>query len=456
MLFNRQIYLDVKSMLFIGLPLVCNNLSSIGVAVADTVMTSRIGSEHLAAIALGSGVWISFFLLGVGTLMSIGPTTAQNFGAKKFEAIDATCKQGFWLATFISILVVFAMRSFEPILHLMKIELGVIFLTQRYLDYLSWGVPAAFLYHTLKQTSEGVGRTLPIMVIMFVAFPINIILNYFFINGFASFEPMGASGSGLGSAIAFWLMFFALAIYVFKSDKYSDFLKSDRLLHSLNTKILKELVALGFPIGMNLFFQSALFTSAALILGSMGSAILAAHQIVLNWCALVFMVPLGVAMSLTVLVGQSMGEGHPVKAKRIGITGIFFCFLISLFSVAITLFNGLTIARFYSGDQEIIAVVMKLFMVAAFLQVGDAVQTAATFSLRGLKDTKIPMLLSAFNSVVIGFIGALFLGVVCDFRELGVWTGLSLSLILTAIILSIRFFNISTKLTKNSSINLNT
>ena len=142
---------DLTAVFYLGIPLVFNNVSSIGVNVADTLMASAMGPKQLAAIALGSGVWISLFLLGLGILMSIGPTVAQHYGAKRYRSIERDTKQGFWLAVGIGFILIIVMRSFYPIYGWVGIDQEVSILAQGYLDGLSWGVFGALGYHTLKQ-----------------------------------------------------------------------------------------------------------------------------------------------------------------------------------------------------------------------------------------------------------------------------------------------------------------
>ena len=201
---------DLGIIFRVGLPLIINNVSSIGVTVADTLMASTLGATQLAAVAIGSGIWIALFLLGLGTIMAIGPTVAQHFGAGRGHEIGDDTRQGFWLGLVISVIIVVAMRSIEPLLLMMGIATDVCTLAQGYLDALSWGVFAAYAYHTLKQMSEGVGRTVPIMVVMAVALPINIALNYTFMldasvrRSLARWVAVSATGSASGSCSRCW------------------------------------------------------------------------------------------------------------------------------------------------------------------------------------------------------------------------------------------------------------
>lgn len=435
---STQVKADLGAIFTVGGPLVINNLSSIGVNVADTLMAARLDPTQLAAVAIGSGVWIAYFLLGLGTIMALGPTVAQHFGGGRYADIGHDTRQGFWLSLIVSVLVIVAMRNVEPGLLWMGIDATVAVLAQGYLDAMSWGVIGAYGYHTLKQMSEGVGRTVPIMAVMGIALPINILLNYTFMYGRFGAEPLGAVGCGLGSGISLWLMFIMLALYTSRSTHYQRF-DIWRRLERPDPVALKRLVVLGLPIGLSLFMQSGLFTVLALLMGTLGTAALAAHQVVLNYSGLVFMIPLGLGMAITVVVGQAVGRQDVAGAARIGYTGIAVCASISLFFGATTFIFAEVITRAYISDPEVITLSIVLFKIAALLQVGDATQVAAAFALRGLKDTRVPMILNAFNYWGVGFTLAYGLGIYLDFGARGIWLGLTAALWTAAILLTGRF-----------------
>ena len=446
MLRLTQVKADLGAIFAVGGLLIVNNISSIGVNVADTLMAARLGSTQLAAVAIGSGVWIAYFLLGLGTIMALGPTVAQHFGGGRFTEIGYDTRQGFWLTLVVSAVVIVAMRSVESGLLWMGIDPTVSVLAQGYLDAMSWGVIGAYSYHTLKQMSEGVGRTVPIMTVMGVVLPINILMNYAFMYGRFGAEPLGAVGCGLGNGISFWLMFIMLALYTSRSTHYRRF-ELWRGLERPDPVALRRLVVLGLPIGLSLFMQSGLFTVVALLMGTLGTAALAAHQVALNYSGLVFMMPLGLGMALTVVVGQSVGRLDVAGATRIGFTGIALCTSISLFFGATTFIFAETITRVYVSDPEVVAISIMLFKLAAVLQIGDATQVAAAFALRGLKDTRVPMILNVFNYWGVGFTLVYGLGFYFEFGASGIWIGLTSALWTAAVLMIGRFVIVTRRMT---------
>jgi MATE family multidrug resistance protein len=443
----KWVYLgrDLRRILAIGLPLVANNLSSIAINVADTRMASELGTSQLAAVAIGSGIWIALFLLGLGVIMALGPTVAQHYGAGRLEEIGHETRQSLIVGLGLSVVVFFAMRSLEPFLVHLGIDPEVSGLAQEYLSMLSWGVFAAYGYHTFKQMSEGVGRAIPIMVVMCTMLPINVALNYVLMFGKFGIEPMGAAGCGLGNCISFWIMFFILVSYALTSSHYRSF-KIFRFSSWLDWSVLRRLVSLGMPIGLSLFLQSGLFTAIALLMATLGTVVVAAHQVVLSYSGLVFMVPLGLAMALTVCVGQDIGREDTKSAIRIGYTGLVACALVAGVSSVTTFFYAPIIAQLYTSDTSVIALSTHLFRLAALLQFGDGIQVAAAFALRGLKDTRVPLILNAVNYWGFGFVLAYVLGIIFGYGAIGVWLGLSLSLCTGAMLLTGRFVLLTRKM----------
>ncbi|MGE0857455.1 MAG: MATE family efflux transporter [Gammaproteobacteria bacterium] len=393
---------ELRALIALGAPLILNSLFSIGVSLGDTMMAARLGPTQLAGVALGNGLWIAAFLFGLGVVMALGPTVAQHFGAGRHAEIGPDLRQGLWLALAVAALVVAALRHMDPVFALFGIAPEVAMLAQGYLDHLCWGVPAAFAYHAFKQLHEGIGRTVPVMVVMAVALPVNVLLNYGFLFGRLGLPALGAPGCGLGTGITFWLMLTLLAGHARRALDQRQFALWARFDWP-DAAVMRRLVALGLPIGLSLLLQSGLFTVIALLIGRLGSAAVAAHQVALNVCGLVFTVPAGLAMALAVRVGQAAGRGDARAVRRIGTIGILLCGGCSGTAALVTWFLAAPIVALYSQDPQVTAIALSLSPLAAALQFADGVQVATAFALRGLKDARVPLLLNAATYWGVGF-----------------------------------------------------
>ncbi len=442
--FLNHMVRDYKKILLVGLPLVFNNLSSIAINVGDTLMIARFSEVHLAAIAIGSSVWISLFLFGLGLIMAIGPLVAQFFGAKNFAAIKPITSQGFILASIIGLVIFIVMRNFLPIYLIFGIDSNTAELAQAYLRGLSIGVFPAFYYHVLKQVNEGMGRTIPILIVMVCCLPINLTLNYLFIYGGLGIPSFGVEGCGFGSGIVFWIMFGLLLIYSKFISTHSVF-HGDYIPSTFDRARLQTLLKLGYPIGLSLCLQTGLFSVLTLIVGRFGTIQASAHQIVLNYSGFVFMVPLGLSMAITVCVGQLIGKGELNASKQLAFHGILLCLIISILGSYISFFHPSLICSIYTDVPEVQNLAIPLLKIAAFVQIGDAMQTAASFALRGMKDTKIPMIMNFISYWVVGFSISYILGVVLDYGTKGVWLGLIAALLFAGICQMLRLVYLTNK-----------
>ena len=429
---------DLRALARVGWPLILNNLFGIGTTVADTLMIGRLGATQLAALAIGSSLWIGIFLGGLGVLMALGPTVAQHFGAKQYAAIGHDTHQAVWLALIITVVVVALLHAVTPLLTWLRIDAEVSRLAAGYLHALSFGVPGLYLYQVMRQMNEGIGRTIPIMIVTAIALVINIALSAILVFGLWGGPRLGVLGSGIGSALSYWCMCGLLAFYIVRTPFYAPF-DLWSVLRRPDPLALRRLVALGGPIGLSLLMQAGLFTALALLMGTLGKNYAAAHQITLNYAGLVFMVPLGLAFATAVLVGQAIGRRQPATALRVGKVGITLCLGIAAGFGLTTFLFAPCIARLYTQDAAVVSLAASLLTISAFLQVGDGTQSAAAGALRGLKDTRVPMVINGAIYWLVGFASAYSLGIGAGYGARGIWFGLALALCTAAIVLTWRF-----------------
>jgi multidrug resistance protein, MATE family len=435
---RARLGVDLRALIRVGWPLILNNLFSIGVNVGDTLMVGRLGATQLAALAIGSSLWIGIFLGGLGILMALGPTVAQHYGARRECEIGHDTRQAIWLSLVMSLLVVGVMLNVDPLLRWLQMDPEVRLLATSYLMALACGVPGIYLYHVLRQMNEGIGRTVPIMVVSGIALLINIALSYCFIFGECGAPRLGVIGSAVGSSISYWCMLAMMSLYVWSHPFYRRFHLWTEL-GAPDGVAIRRLLSLGGPIGLSLMLQAGLFTSLALLMGTLGSTYAAAHQIALNYAGLVFMVPLGLAFGTAVLVGQAIGRNAPREARRIGLLGIGVCCSIAATVGVMTYFCAPHIASVYTNDAAVAALASTLLTISAVLQMGDGTQSAAAGALRGMKDTRIPMLINGGIYWGIGFLTAYVLGIVFNWQAEGIWVGLALALCVAAVVLTLRF-----------------
>lgn len=437
---------EVKLLLVIALPIMGAQLAQSGMGVVDTLMVGRLGEDQLAAVALGTSIWTPLFLFLAGTLLGLTPFIAQWIGADTPEKIGPFAFQGFWLGFALSMLSVSVMYFHPDILRMMSVPEHLLPMVSDYMLGIMIGFPALGLYQTLRSYTEGLGFTRPVLIISVGMLIIDLLANWILIYGMGPIPALGVMGCGFATAIAMWSGVLLLGLIIWHHNRY----KATNLLHFPSFpkwQPLKEMSKVGVPIGIAIFFEVGLFTTIALFIARLGSTQVAAHQIALNVTSVTFMVPLSLAMALTVRVGNGLGSGGTDYGRRVSQVGIVCTVIASVFTASIMYFLPGVIARLYTDQQNVIDLAVILLHLAAIFQLSDALQVAASGALRGYKDTQIIMPITLFSYWVIGiglgFVLSLTDIIVPAMGVAGFWYGLIAGLSCAALLLGWRFYVIS-------------
>lgn len=431
----------------LAFPILLAQIALTGLGVVDTIMSGRVGTNDLAAVGLGTSIMLPVFMFATGVLLAITPIVSKAKGQNNSAVIPLYLFQGLWLALPLGVVSLVILMNLEWLLNLLSLNTQVYQLTQDYLFYIAFGMPGVALYQALRFFWEGLGKTLPTMWISFLALLLNIPLNAIFIYGWGPIDPMGAAGCGVASTIVMWAMFFIGVVYVLKSSEYKSYLKNYKILSVKTWQInwqegIKPILALGIPNSLALLFEVSLFSFIALFIAPLGALTLAAHQIALNFTSLSFMVPLSLAMALTVRVGNGFGEASRHKVHITLFTGFVWAIFTGLILAGISFFLRVQIVEIYTFDQQVLVIATILLIFAAMYQVFDAVQVCAAGALRGFHDTKITMWVTLISYWGIGLgLGYIFTYTDWIAQPMGVqgfWLGIVLGLTLAAILLSLR------------------
>lgn len=433
---------EARALILLGAPMVAHNLAHMGMQFTDTVMAGRLSAVDLAAVAVGGAIFTPIFVFIFGLLMAVSPTVAHLFGAGRYVRIGHYLRQAGWLALLAALLGVLGLYHGGALLRLAGIAPDVVPLAEGYMRAIAWGLPAACLYHVLRFTSEGVSHTRPLLGIAMLGLVLNIPANYVLIYGELGFPRLGAVGCGYASALVMWAMFIAMLLYMRRRDIYRRFRLFARFEWPQPAE-LRELVVLGLPIGVAIFMEVSLFATTSLLMATLGTVAVAAHQIAVNFSGMMFMVPLGLSMALTVRVGQAAGRGEPGQARFAGWTGIGVCGVFMLASAAFMLLFRRQIAELYTESGEVATLAAGLLVMSAIFQFSDGMQVAGAGALRGLKDTRVPMFMTVLAYWGVGFTLAWGLGIAAGYGPLGVWTGLIGGLSVAALLLNWRFWRLA-------------
>lgn len=420
-------------------PLVVNFLAVAGMSFADAVMAGRLGPRDLAAVAVGSSVWMLGFIFCLGFLMALSPIISQHYGAGRYELIGRYTRQAFWLSQVLGVSVMLvALFAVQPVFEFINIDIAFRDLTGGYVRAIYLGLPAIAIFLVLRFTTEGIGVTRPVMYASLFSLVCNVFGNYVLMYGKFGMPALGAVGCGVASAITMWLMTIALAIYIFRHPRYKP-LKIFSKVAPIRWPIFKELVSLGWPIMITISTESGLFAAISILIGTLGVNVAAAHQIALNFASTMFMVPLALSAAITVRVGHELGSGNVQGARFAGWVGIVFCGLfMSCAAIGMLLFRD-SVVQLYTTDKDVHAIAISLLFMAALFQVSDGIQIGAAGALRGYRDTRAPMAINTFAFWVLGFPCAYLAAKVFMLEPKFIWAGLVIALTTSAVMLTMRF-----------------
>jgi len=439
---SAQIRSDARTILRLGWPLIANNLANAGMTFADTVMAGQLGARELAGLAIGVSYYNFCFIFGLGALMALSPCVAHAYGAKDDLGVTRFFQQSWWIVLTLSVFMVSAMSQSRFVFELFDIDAEIMPIAVSYNHAISFGLPAFFGFFALRFTIEGMGITRPTMFIAFLGLAINVFGNWLFIYGHWGMPQLGAVGSAVATAISEWIMLLAMAVYVARNPafrRYNFFARFERPQRD----VLKQLLRIGLPIACSLTAEGGLFVVAALLTGSMGAITASAHQIALNYAALMFMIPLAMHSATTVHVGHALGRGDRATARTAGWVGIAMCGAVMFVSAIVIVLLNTRIAAMYTSDLAVRELAATLLLMAAIFQVSDGLQVGAGGALRGFKDTTVPMAMTLIAYWLIGFPTAYILGVQQGRGPVYVWLGLILGLSVAALLLNLRYRVIS-------------
>lgn len=421
----------------LAIPLVLGQLAAVAMNVVDTVLAGRHGALTLAGVAVGSAMWTLVILVLIGVLMAVPPSVSQLNGAGRRAEIGPLFRQAVWLSLALGVGLLVATSAGAPLLALLGIAEDVRPGAMAFLRAIAWGAPALALVLCFRYTSEGLGLTRPTMVFGIATLLALIPLGYWLMNGGFGLPGHGAAGLGAATAIVLWGQALAFGLWLHVGPGYRDLRLFGRFERP-DLHLLGQLLRLGLPLGVSVLMEGTLFVASALLIGSMGATAVAAHQVAINCASVLFMVPMGVAMATTVRVGFAAGADDHDGVRRACAAGFAIVAVTQLLSASLLLLAPVPIARLYTSEAAVLAAVPPLLMLAAVFQVSDGMQVAAAGALRGLKDTRLPMLITAFAYWGVG----MPLGALLAFRAghgaAGMWVGLVLGLTVAAVLLVLR------------------
>ena len=430
---------EIGATVRLAIPLILAQLAAIGSNVIDAVLSGHVSAHVLGAVAVGASLWSLAIVCGIGTMMSVPPSVAQLDGAGRRDEVGGVVRQALWLALAMGVLLWFAVRHAGPLIDLIGVAPSLRHDVERFLFAISWGAPALTCYFALRGLSEGLSLTRPSMYFSLGGLVLLVPLGYVLMFGKLGIPPQGAHGCGVATAIVLWLEMLAFGVYVIFRRNYRGLGLFDRFEWP-DLRRIGQLVHIGLPMAVTLLAEAGLFVATALIIATLGEDVIASHQVAINIASLFFMIPLGLAMAITVRVGNAVGRGDERGVRYAGLCGIGLTLVTQVFSAGLMLGLPHFIATLYTHEPKVIALAAQLIMLAGLFQFSDGVQVAANGALRGLKDTRVPMAITLFAYWMIGMPVGWWLAFHHGMGARGMWIGLIAGLSVAAVMLFTRFW----------------
>ena len=419
-------------------PVIIGQLGIIMMGVVDSLMVGKLGAAPLAASSLGGSSAFIVLIIGIGVTYAVTPLVAIAVGAGKFEDCGIYFRQSLLVNSILSIIIVVIIYFAADLIQYFDQPQEVQNQAADYMRIIGFSSIPLLLYQSYKQFIEGLSVMRPAMIITLIANLVNVFANWLLIYGNLGFPALGLNGAGWATFASRAFMALALMGFVM-NNKF--FKKYDVSFHfkSINWPVIKKILSLGLPSGIQYFFEVGAFAFAVVMVGWLGTAQLAAHQIAINLASISFMAVLGISVAGSIRVGNAVGMKDIAETRRAGFTASLLGASIMFGAGVIFILLRNFLPTLYVNDEVVISYASSLLVIAALFQISDGTQAVGIGILRGLTDVKFPTAITFIAYWIVGLPVGYLLGFTFKLGVQGVWIGLLLGLTTSAILLTLRF-----------------
>lgn len=429
---------ELKTLVTLALPMLLAQVAQVGTSFVDTVMAGGASKADLAAVALGSSLFVTIYVTLMGVMSALNPMIAQQHGAKATHEIGEMGRQGLWYGLFMGVIGMLIMwLAIAPFKAFFDLNQETLTITEHYIWFVGLAMPAAMIHRALHAYTSSLNRPRAIMIVSWICFAINIPLNWVFVYGKFGMPTLGGAGCGLATAIVFWVNVIILAVYIAKDVYFKPFGLTDKI-STPNLKTFAEITRLGTPIGLSFFVEVSLFTCIMFLVARLDGNTenyVAAQQIVISLTSIIYMLPQSMGIASTVRTGYYLGQQKPKRARYASGVAIFSAIIVSFITATFLIILRHPLADMYTDDLTVINLAASVILFAAAFQLVDAVQCVASYALRGYKVTNIPMVIHLIAFWGCGLIPGYLLAFHYEMGIYGFWTALVASLTVAAIFL---------------------
>jgi MATE family multidrug resistance protein len=421
-------------MLALAGPVVLAELGWMAMGTVDTLMVGRLGPAAIGSVGLGSTLFLVPAVFAIGLLLGLDTLVSQAFGAGRPRECRRWLVHGAYLAVLITVpLTAIGVGVLVPGLRHVGLDPEVEALSRPYLRTVTWSLLPLLLYATFRRYLQATDRAVPVTVALVSANAVNVVANWALIFGHLGAPALGVQGAAWATVVSrAWMALLLLAVI---ARTWRTAPATERPRFGLEAARLVRLARLGVPAALQLTLEIGVFAVATALAGRLDADSLAAHQIALTAASVAFMVPLGVSSAGAVRVGQSVGRGDPAGAAGAGWTALLVGTSFMALAAVVFVLLGEPLVTAFTADRTVIELGTGLLLVAAAFQLFDGVQVVSTGILRGLGDTRTPMVCNLAGHWAIGLPlgwGLCFPG---GLGVLGLWVGLAAGLTTVGVVL---------------------
>ena len=412
-------------------------------------MVGELGPAPLAAVSLANSLAFIAFCVGIGFTFAITPLIAEAHTSNNVARGKNYFQHGILMSFVLSMVLCVVLFLMKPLMYKMDQPPEVVEYASPYFDIIIYSMIPMLLFQAYKQFSDGMSQTQYPMRAAILANVINVLLNYLLIYGKFGFPRMELIGAGLGTLISRVLMLGFIMYIVHTKDVFAVFVDRIRVAN-FKKRFIAKVFNMGYPSALQMFFEVGMFAGGIILTGMIGTKAQAANQISLNLATMTYMVAVGLSVTATIRVGNQKGLKDFVSLKRIAMSVLLLMLIIDVFLAAGFILLKDVLPLLYIDDAEVIIIAAQLLIIAGLFQISDGIQVVFLGALRGLQDVKYPMIVTFVAFWIIGLPVSYYLGIKTELGSVGVWLGMLVSLTLSAIMLYLRFLNLSNKLIENN------
>jgi MATE family multidrug resistance protein len=432
---------EARAMLALSWPLVLTNVAQTAMTATDVMMMGHLGPNALAAGALGTNLYMAVLIFGIGVMAAVPPMISIELGRNRHAVreLRRTVRQGLWAAvTLVGPMWLFLWQA-EAILRAMGQDAALAKAAASYVRTLQWGLLPFFLFLVLRGFVASLQRPFAAFVVVLLAVGFNALANWCLMFGRLGFPALGLPGSGLATTLSSALMMLGLGLVVSFDRRFRRYRLFGRFWVA-DWPRFRAFWRMGLPIGTTLAFEVVIFNGAAFLMGLIGSASLAAHAIAIQIASLTFMVPMGIGQAATVRVGRAFGAGDRDGVARAGATALVLGIGFMALTAVVMLFAPQRLVGPFldvekPGAAEVAVLAASFLLYAAIFQIADGAQVVGSCLLRGLGDTRVPMLFAGLGYWAIGLPLSVALGFFTPLAGIGIWIGLAIALAIVAVLM---------------------